>query len=187
MLCRNDPDGAHTGTAPARFPARILPQDNLERLDGIQFCAAAAIGAEPGDFKHWADRFSVPLVIIDREAKLNSPEVYLVRSDEAQGMELAIDHLYSRGCRKTGCIIHGKPGTGNADIRHEAICRILKKKDSLQMTHSFISAATRNIWRSSENFCATESTHCSAPAEAAASLRHTLFHFSAGRFPKTSP
>ena len=38
-----------------------------------------------------------------------------------------------------------------------------------------------------ENFCATESTHCSAPAEAAASLRHTLFHFSAGRFPKTSP
>ncbi len=110
------------------FRLEILPQDNLERLDGIQFCAAAAIGAEPGDFKHWADRFSVPLVIIDREAKLNSPEVYLVRSDEAQGMELAIDHLYSRGCRKTGCIIHGKPGTGNADIRHEAICRILKKK-----------------------------------------------------------
>ena len=28
----------------------ILPQDNMERLDSIQFCGAVAIGAEPNDF-----------------------------------------------------------------------------------------------------------------------------------------
>jgi DNA-binding LacI/PurR family transcriptional regulator len=111
------------------FRIEVLPQDNLERLDSIQFCAAAAIGAQPEDFKHWSERFSVPLVIIDREAKLNSPEVYLVRSDEAQAMELAVAHLHDRGYRKIGCIIHGKPGTGNADIRYEALRKSLKKHD----------------------------------------------------------
>ncbi len=109
------------------FRLEVLPQDNLKRLDSIQFCAAAAIGAEPGDFASWSDRFPVPLIIIDREAKKLSPEVYLVRSDEAQGMELAIDHLCQSGCRKIGCIIHGRPGTGNADIRYESILQSLKK------------------------------------------------------------
>ena len=110
------------------FRLEILPQDNLERLDTIQFCAAAAIGAEPKDFQLWADRFSVPLIILDREAKRSSPEVYLVRSDEEQGMELALAHLASCGCRRIGCIIHGTPGTGNTDIRCEAIRRFLRKK-----------------------------------------------------------
>ena len=91
------------------FRLEVLPQDNLERLDSIQFC--------------------VPLIIIDREAKKLSPEVYLVRSNEAQGMELAIDHLCRSGCRKIGCIIHGRPGTGNADIRYESIRQSLKKHD----------------------------------------------------------
>ena len=109
------------------FRIEILPQDNLERLDSIQFCAAAAIGAEPGDFASWSGRFPVPLVIIDRESKKLSPEVYVVRSDEAQGMELAVAHLADHGCRKIGCIIHGRPGTGNADIRCESIRKSLKK------------------------------------------------------------
>ena len=120
---------ALTSEFPMRgFRLEILPVNNLERLDAIQFCAAAAIGAEPGDFQDWEDRFSVPLVILDREAKLKSPEVYLVRSDEAQGMELALTHLFESGCRRIGCIIHGSPGTGNADIRHEAIRRFLRKQ-----------------------------------------------------------
>ncbi len=110
------------------FRLEVLPHDNLERLDHIQFCAAAAIGADPGDFSRWSERFSAPLVIIDRDAPRVSPEVYLVRSDEAQGMELAIDHLYAHGCRRIGCIIHGKPGTGNADIRYEALREALRKR-----------------------------------------------------------
>ena len=120
---------ALTRELPGRgFRIEVLPQDNLERLDSIQFCAAAAIGAEPGDFSQWSDRLSVPLIIIDREAKKLSQDVYLVRSDEAQGMELAVAHLYDHGCRRIGCIIHGKPGTGNADIRCEAIRKALRKR-----------------------------------------------------------
>ncbi|MCI5779241.1 MAG: LacI family transcriptional regulator [Lentisphaeria bacterium] len=110
------------------FRIEVLPQDNQERLDRIQFCAAAAIGAEPGDFARWSDRFSVPLVLIDRDARTTVSDVYLVRSDEAQGMELAIADLYDHGCRKIGCIIHGKPGTGNADIRRDAIRASLRKR-----------------------------------------------------------
>jgi len=110
------------------FRIEVLPQDNLDRLDSIQFCGAVAIGAEPDDFKKWSERFSVPLILVDRDAPPNSPDVYSVRSDEAQGMDLAIGHLYERGCRKIGCIIHGKAGTGNANIRRESIMKSLKAR-----------------------------------------------------------
>jgi len=110
------------------FRIEVLPQDNIERLDSIQFCGAIAIGADPDDFKRWADRFSAPLVLIDREAPLNAPNVYSVRSDEAQGMDLAIGHLYEHGCRKIGCIVYGSPGWGNADIRQAAVLRALKSR-----------------------------------------------------------
>ena len=111
------------------FRIEVLPQDNLERLDRIQFCAAAAIGAQPEDFTHWADRFSVPLILIDRDTKKVPAGTCLVRSDEAQGMDLAIACLHEHGCRRIGCIIHGLPGTGNADIRAEAIRKSLSERN----------------------------------------------------------
>lgn len=120
---------ALTRELPTRgFRIEILPHDNLARLAGIQFCGAVAIGAEPGDFREWSERFAPPLVIVDRRAEQLPSEVYCVRSDEGQGMDLAIGHLAERGCRKIGCIIHGDPGTGNADARYEAIVKALKKR-----------------------------------------------------------
>ena len=113
---------------PRGFRLEILPHDNLERLAGIQFCGAVAIGAEPDDFRDGPERFTPPLVLVDRKGERMPPEVYQVRSDESQGMELAIDHLYERGCRKIGCIVHGDPGTGNADLRRAAIERALKAR-----------------------------------------------------------
>jgi LacI family transcriptional regulator len=110
------------------FRIEILPADNCERLGDIRFCAAVAIGAEPASYADWADRFPVPLVILDREGAANPPHVYYIRSDEEQGMELAIGHLHERGCRRIGCIIHGEPGTGNAAQRHAAIIRALKSR-----------------------------------------------------------
>ena len=110
------------------FRLEILPINNLERLDSIQFCGAVAIGAEPTDFVNWPERFPVPLVIVDRDAKKNLKDVYFVRSGEEQGMDIAIGHLHERGCRKIGCIIHGAPGTGNADVRHAAIVDALEAR-----------------------------------------------------------
>lgn len=120
------------------FRLEILPVNNRDRLEDMQFCAAVAIGAEPADFADWSDRFPVPLVIMDRDGKPNPSHVFYVRSDEAQGMKIAISHLHERGCRKIGCIVHGDPGTGNADLRHAAIIRALNARklpcdDSLVM------------------------------------------------------
>jgi len=112
-----------------KFRIEILSQDNLDRLDSIQFCGAVAIGAEPDDFKKWSDRFSVPLVLIDRDVPASSTEVYSVRSDEIKGMDLAIGHLYERGCRKIGSIIHGTSGSGNVDMRRDAIFKALKNRE----------------------------------------------------------
>jgi len=110
------------------FRIEVLPQDNLDRLDRIQFCGAVAIGAEPDAFKKWPARFSAPLVLVDRDAPEHCPNVYSVRSDEAQGMDLAIAHLYERGCRKIGCIIHGAAGSGNTDQRRVGIVKALQSR-----------------------------------------------------------
>ena len=112
--------------APLRI--EVLPQDNLDRLDSIQFCGAVAIGADPADFSQWPKRFPVPLVLIDRDAPPHTPNVYSVRSDEEQGMDIAIGHLHERGCRRLGCIVYGKPGSGNADTRRAAIAKALKAR-----------------------------------------------------------
>ncbi|MDD5728994.1 MAG: LacI family DNA-binding transcriptional regulator, partial [Victivallales bacterium] len=119
------------------FRIEILPQDNIERLDSIQFCGAVAIGAEPGDFSKWSERFSTPLILVDRDLPQFSRNIYSVRSDESQGMELAIAHLHERGCRRIACIIHGSSGTGNVDIRYAAIEKALKSK-GLPATSEFI-------------------------------------------------
>jgi LacI family transcriptional regulator len=111
-----------------RFRIEILPQEDMDRLNSIQFCGAVAIGAEPGDFVGWSARFPAPLVLVDRDAPAKEPSVYSVRSDEAQGMELAIGHLADRGCRMIGCIIHGAAGTGNADVRQSAIMQALQSR-----------------------------------------------------------
>ena len=63
------------------FRLEVLPCNNLERLESIQFCGAVAVGAEPGDFKGWSERFPVPLVIVDRAAQPVSPDVCFVHSD----------------------------------------------------------------------------------------------------------
>ncbi len=110
------------------FRIEVLPQDNIDRLDSIQFCGAVAIGAEPDDFRKWPERFSAPLVLVDRTAPPHSPNVYSVRSDEVQGMNIAIAHLHERGCRKIGCIIYGTPGTGNTDVRKAAVVKALNSR-----------------------------------------------------------
>lgn len=110
------------------FRIEVLPQNNLDRLDSIQFCGAVAIGANPEDFRMWPANFTAPLILVDRDAPKNCPNIYSVRSDETQGMEIAIDHLQQRGCKKIGCIIHGASGSGNADIRHEAVSKTLREK-----------------------------------------------------------
>ena len=112
------------------FRLEILPVNNLERLDSIQFCGAVAIGCENADFPGWARRFPVPLVITDRaQGKNYQQNVYHVCSDEAQGMRLAIEHLHSRGCRRIGCLIHGTPDRGNASLRFQAIVAVLQRLD----------------------------------------------------------
>lgn len=109
------------------FRLEILPQDNIERLDSIQFCAAAAIGAdEDGVSSVWSDKYSVPLVIVDRFFRLAAPDVFFVRSDEEQGMMLGLSTLAERGCRKIGCVVHGRTETGNTRLRCAACTKALK-------------------------------------------------------------
>ena len=44
------------------FRIEILPYSNLNRLKGLPFCAAVAIGAEYTDFLNWQQQFAAPPV-----------------------------------------------------------------------------------------------------------------------------
>jgi len=129
---------ALTAVLPRRgFRIEVLPVDDMDRLGGIQFCGAVAIGTDPEAFKGWASRFTSSLVLIDREAPAGSRNVYSVHSDEKQGMALAVNCLHEHGCKKIGCIIHGVAGSGNADIRRTGVVEALKAR-GLPATDSLV-------------------------------------------------
>lgn len=122
---------AITRELPTRgFRLEILPMDSIDQLERIRFCGAIALGAEPAAFTNWSHDFIQPLVLVDRYMKPTyaNHHLHVVRSDEAQGMELAVDALYKSGCRCIGCVIHGQPGTGNADLRAQAIREALQQR-----------------------------------------------------------
>ncbi len=109
------------------FRIEMLPQDNLEQLERVRFCAAVSIGIDAEVLGDWEERFASPLIIVDRDAPAGTGEVYSVRSDELQAMELGIGCLASHGCRSVGVVIYGEAGTGNADLRHSGALKALRR------------------------------------------------------------
>ncbi len=110
------------------YRIEILPHDNLERLESIQFCGAVSIGVETPLFERWDERFVLPLILVDRQPSGRSGGVLCVRSDELQGMDLAVGHLAECGCRRIGSVIHGRIGMGNVDLRRSGILSALEKR-----------------------------------------------------------
>ena len=102
------------------YRVEILPLDNIDRLDNIQFCAVVAIGVDSHIATDWDKRFDAPLILIDRPAPPAARNVFAVHSDEQQGMDLAIEYLYNQGYRRIGILI-GSVEIGNPEIRQEAI------------------------------------------------------------------
>ena len=120
------------------FRVEILPVNSFDRISDLRFCAAVAIGLESAMFPDWDQRFNAPLIFLDRspgETHRRNENVYYVNSDENIGMELAIEYLKERKCRKVGCIIHGDPGdenlirfSGNGNERYvELVGKLLKQ------------------------------------------------------------
>ncbi|MPM59865.1 HTH-type transcriptional regulator TreR [bioreactor metagenome] len=109
------------------FRIEMLPQDNLGQLERIRFCAAVSIGIDAEEFGDWEECFASPLVIVDRDAPAGTGEIYSVRSDEHQAMELGIGCLAAHGRRNIGTVIYGEAGTGNADLRREGALLALKR------------------------------------------------------------
>ena len=110
------------------YRIEILPHDNLERLESIQFCGAVSIGVETPLLERWDERFALPLILVDRPASGSSRGVFCVRSDEAQGMDLAISHLARCGCRRIGSFIHGRRNTGNVELRRNGVMAALNRR-----------------------------------------------------------
>lgn len=102
------------------YRVEILPLDNIDRLNNIQFCAVVAIGVDSHIATDWDKRFDAPLILIDRPAPSAGSNVFAVHSDEQQGMNLAIEYLYNQGYRRIGSLI-GSVGAGNPEIRRDAI------------------------------------------------------------------
>ena len=101
------------------YRIEVLPADSLERLDNIQFCGAIQIGLDEVPRHNWSSQFDAPLVIIDREVEHPQAEVFSVRSNEKQGMELAVDYLFRHGHRRIGCLVsQSKAGNPHQRARY---------------------------------------------------------------------
>lgn len=87
------------------YRVEILPSDSLDCLENIPFCGAFQIGSSEVPRDNWGDRFNVPLVMIDCEVTPPQSNVFSVRSNERQGMALAVRHLYKLGHRRIGCLV----------------------------------------------------------------------------------
>lgn len=109
------------------YRIEIIPEDNLERLENTQFCAAIQISAKELPWKNWGRRFQAPLILIDREPPPSSSHVYAVRSNEKQGMELAIDHLVQKGHQRIGCLISNTKW-GNSSLRAQHLKKALSDR-----------------------------------------------------------
>ncbi len=109
------------------FHIEILPWNNRERLDIIQFYGAVAIGIDPDELLDWPEQYAQPLVVLDRDMPRPVPGIWQVSSDEMQAMELAVEHFQERDFKKVGCVVFGTPGIGNTELRYQAALNALKK------------------------------------------------------------
>ncbi|MBN2640547.1 MAG: LacI family DNA-binding transcriptional regulator [Victivallales bacterium] len=107
------------------YRIEFLPQDNLDRLNGIQFCGALFVGVEDALISNWDEHFDAPLVLIDRVPDAPCRGVFSIHSDEAQGMELAINYLAKTGHKRIGCLISSM-GLGNSTLREQGIIKALQ-------------------------------------------------------------
>ena len=126
-----------------KFRIEILPADDLERLSGIPFCGVISIGIPAPDY--WEERFAMPYIVLDQRVEKRSCDIFSVRSDEEQGMDLAISHLVSCGCRKVGVLIHGSPGVGNAEIRRSGALKALRRC-GMPCEESLVRVATADLF-----------------------------------------
>ena len=104
-----------------------LLENDLKLLNRFQFCGAVAIGAESSLFREWDSKFTAPLILIDRKAPAKAEEVYSIRSDESQAMELAVECFAQGKAKKIGTIIYGRKGEGSTLLREEGLRKALLK------------------------------------------------------------
>jgi LacI family transcriptional regulator len=109
------------------FRIEIVPQNNLELLSRISFQGAVGISLDKKLLQEYDRTFAVPLVNIDTPLPERCENLYCVRSDEDQGMSLAIDCLKNHKRRNVGVILYGREDVGNGLIRKNAVIKALKK------------------------------------------------------------
>ena len=118
------------------YRIEIIPEDNLDRLENTQFCAAIQISAAKLPWNNWGQRFQAPLILIDHEPPPEASHVFAVRSNEEQGMKLAIDHLQQRGHQRIGCLISNTKW-GNPSMRAHLLQNALANQN-LPSSDAFI-------------------------------------------------
>ncbi len=128
------------------YRIEILTEDSLDPLANTPFCAAVRISTESPALENWERHFQVPLILIDREAPKNQRKVISVRSNEEQGMNLAIEYLVQRNCRRIGCLVSNtKMGNPEKRLLHlqkalqqhglpasDAFVRLVREEDYLE-------------------------------------------------------
>lgn len=94
----------------------IVPERNVFLLRYLPMQGAISILFGDGLEQRWARFYKAPLIAIN-SADNPGGGVWRIGSNELQGMELAVDHLYNAGHRKIGLSVIGIPNNGTNQHR----------------------------------------------------------------------
>ncbi len=107
----------------------IISLGHLELLERLPFCGAISLLGNDGFEVYWGERHIMPLVCINTSAR-HLDGIFMVGSNDAQGMRLALEHLIGLGHRKIGrvgsIISFDYPHSWNSHNRDISFCKIMR-------------------------------------------------------------
>ena len=81
----------------------MISLKHLKLIEQLPFCGAISLLSNDGFERYWGERHIVPLVCINTSPR-HLDGIFMVGSNDAQGMELAVNHLLELGHTRIGRI-----------------------------------------------------------------------------------
>ncbi len=110
----------------------MISLQHLNLLEQLPFCGAVSLLSNDGFEAYWGERHIMPLVCINTSAR-HLDGIFMVGSNDAQGMTLALEHLLSLGHRRIGRIggAHSfdYPENWNSHARDVTFRRIMREHE----------------------------------------------------------
>ncbi len=120
--------GALTRELYARnYRVMVVGECDLDLVTPDRFCGAVSMTYSDRISERWSREQPLPLVIVNSPRRPHD-QVYSIVSDDGQGIELAVEHLYRRGHRNIG-FLQVTDVEWSQSIREDAFRRAMERRN----------------------------------------------------------